>query len=91
MDLSLDLRLRDKKKQEIPRATAQSLQECLARFTSQEKLGVNEYSCSKCEGGGKEVTKQLSIKRLPPVLCIQLKVSPQTRQRGQNIMAGCLC
>lgn len=51
------------------------LQECLERFTTPEKLGVNEYNCSKCPGGnGQEATKQLTVKRLPPVLCIQLKV-----------------
>jgi len=52
-----------------------NLQECLERFTTPEKLGVNEYNCGKCSGGsGQEATKQLTVKRLPPVLCIQLKV-----------------
>lgn len=73
MDLSLDLKLRDRRKQEIPGVRVQSLQACLERFTAAEKLGANEYSCSSC-AGAKEVTKQLSIKRLPPILCIQLKV-----------------
>ncbi|KAF8424052.1 hypothetical protein EV426DRAFT_600348 [Tirmania nivea] len=51
-----------------------TLQECLERFTTPEKLGVNEYNCGKCSGGsGQEATKQLTVKRLPPVLCIQLK------------------
>ena len=52
-----------------------TLQECLERFTTPEKLGVNEYNCSKCSGSTQqEATKQLTVKRLPPVLCIQLKV-----------------
>ena len=53
-----------------------TLQECLERFTTPEKLGTNEYNCRKCSGGSvQEATKQLTVKRLPPVLCIQLKVS----------------
>ncbi|KAF8468917.1 hypothetical protein BDZ91DRAFT_656190 [Kalaharituber pfeilii] len=51
-----------------------TLQECLERFTTPEKLGVSEYNCSKCAGSTQqEATKQLTVKRLPPVLCIQLK------------------
>ncbi|RCH79525.1 hypothetical protein CU098_007098, partial [Rhizopus stolonifer] len=42
-------------------------------YTQPEKLGTNEYSCSKCGGTLQEATKQLSIKRIPPVLSIQLK------------------
>lgn len=53
-----------------------TLQECLERFTTPEKLGLNEYYCSKCLGTTQqEATKQLTVKRLPPILCIQLKVS----------------
>lgn len=76
MDLSLDLRIKDKKKQNVPGAQGaivQTVQQCLARFTAEERLGVNEYNCSNCSGP-REATKQLTIKRLPPVLCIQLKV-----------------
>ncbi|KAF8250268.1 cysteine proteinase [Wilcoxina mikolae CBS 423.85] len=74
MDLSLDLRIKDKKKLVVPgsQGIVQTVQQCLARFTATEKLGVNEYNCGKCSGP-KEATKQLTIKRLPPVLCIQLK------------------
>jgi ubiquitin carboxyl-terminal hydrolase 22/27/51 len=76
MDLSLDLRIKDKKnKLPVPggQGIVQTVQQCLARFTATEKLGVNEYNCSKC-AAPREATKQLTIKRLPPVLCIQLKV-----------------
>jgi ubiquitin carboxyl-terminal hydrolase 22/27/51 len=73
MDLSLDLRIKDKKKLLVPGGIVQTVQQCLARFTATEKLGLNEYNCDKCSGP-KEATKQLTIKRLPPVLCIQLKV-----------------
>ncbi|TPX72993.1 hypothetical protein SpCBS45565_g00311 [Spizellomyces sp. 'palustris'] len=46
-----------------------TLGECLERFTIPEKL---EYNCSHCKES-KEATKQISIKKLPPVLSIQLK------------------
>lgn len=72
MDLSLDLRLKNKKGQLGQGAIIQSLQQCLARFTATEKLD-REYNCGKCEAP-REATKQLTVKRLPPVLCIQLKV-----------------
>ncbi|KAA8913921.1 hypothetical protein FN846DRAFT_897065 [Sphaerosporella brunnea] len=75
MDLSLDLRIKDKKnKLPVPggQGIVQTVQQCLARFTATEKLGVAEYHCSKC-AGPREATKQLTIKRLPPVLSIQLK------------------
>jgi ubiquitin carboxyl-terminal hydrolase 22/27/51 len=75
MDLSLDLRIKDKKKPDgFKIDKEQTLQECLERFTSAEKLGMNEYNCSNCSGQREVATKQLSVKRLPPVLCIQLKV-----------------
>ncbi|KAI5806273.1 hypothetical protein EDC01DRAFT_639370, partial [Geopyxis carbonaria] len=72
MDLSLDLRIKDRKKAEARGAVVQSLQQCLARFTTTERLGVNEYNCGKC-AGPREATKQLTVKQLPPVLCVQLK------------------
>ncbi|KAG1602373.1 hypothetical protein G6F47_002825 [Rhizopus delemar] len=50
-----------------------TLKDCLERYTQPEKLGANEYSCSKCGYTFQEATKQLSIKRIPPVLSIQLK------------------
>lgn len=64
-----------------------TLQECLERFTTPEKLGVNDYNCGKCSGGnGQEATKQLTIKRLPPVLCIQLKVDTHTPPLSGSIV-----
>lgn len=43
------------------------------RFTKPEKLGVKEYSCSKCTKAH-EAVKRLSIRKLPPVLSFQFKV-----------------
>ncbi|KAI7863446.1 hypothetical protein BDF14DRAFT_1844329 [Spinellus fusiger] len=50
-----------------------TLMDCLDRYTQPEKLGHNEYSCSKCGNTFQEATKQLSVKRMPPVLSFQLK------------------
>ncbi|KAI8973886.1 hypothetical protein BDB01DRAFT_807992 [Pilobolus umbonatus] len=50
-----------------------TLLDCLDRYTQPERLGSNEYSCSKCGNTFQEATKQLSIKSIPPVLSIQLK------------------
>ncbi|KAK9449116.1 uncharacterized protein V1518DRAFT_394058 [Limtongia smithiae] len=68
MDLSLELR--DRKG---PSASARglTLQECLEKFTSPERLET-KYRCSFCQTS-QVVTKQLKIRRLPLVLSIQLK------------------
>ncbi|KAI8927027.1 hypothetical protein BC831DRAFT_511239 [Entophlyctis helioformis] len=50
-----------------------SLTECLDGFTLPERLGTNQYTCAACGNTFQEATKQLSMKRLPPVLAIQLK------------------
>jgi len=50
-----------------------TLGSCLRRFTKPETLGSKEYSCSKCKQTPHQVTKQLSIRELPPVLSIQFK------------------
>lgn len=57
-----------------PEATF-TLYDCLERFTKIERLGKDDYNCSKCGDAGKtaEATKQFTIKQLPPVLAIQLK------------------
>ncbi|KAK9471198.1 uncharacterized protein V1510DRAFT_216170 [Dipodascopsis tothii] len=65
MDLSLELRDRRNGSKVL------SLQECLTKFTSPEKLET-KYHCSNCSTQ-QEVTKQLLIKRLPLVLSIQFK------------------
>jgi ubiquitin carboxyl-terminal hydrolase 22/27/51 len=83
MDLSLDLRIQSKKRKLNGTAKTNGangkddegmrLEECLGRFTSDERLGKDEYTCHKC-GKQRDATKQLSIKQLPPVLSIHLKV-----------------
>ncbi|KAI9827649.1 MAG: hypothetical protein M1819_006938 [Sarea resinae] len=77
MDLSLDLWLQSKRRKinggGVGADASIRLQSCLDRFTSPEKLGSDDYTCQQCAGTQQSATKQLSIKRLPPVLCIQLK------------------
>lgn len=78
MDLSLDIRNLPKKKKSEGATSEDSqmaLQTCLDRFTGREKLGAAEYTCQNCDSGQNAI-KQLSIKQLPPVLPIHLKVPP---------------
>lgn len=71
LDLSLGLETFSKKKN--LKVTPLSLQRCL---DEEYKNGENcDYNCHKCESH--DARKQLSIKSLPNVLCIQLKVSLQ--------------
>ncbi|KAF9932025.1 hypothetical protein FBU30_009089 [Linnemannia zychae] len=79
LDISLDLRptKRNKSVSKVRGSSdnegPNSLADCLDRYTHPEKLGTNEYNCSKCGKTGQEATKQLSMKVLPPVLSFQLK------------------
>ncbi|OCK99419.1 ubiquitin carboxyl-terminal hydrolase-like protein 22 [Cenococcum geophilum 1.58] len=76
MDLSLDLRSQAKKRKldgEAAKDAVIDLRDCLERFTAREKLAAAEYTCQNCDSTQQNATKQLSIKRLPPVLPIHLK------------------
>lgn len=78
MDLSLDVRNLPKKRKVEGGGSNDGqldLRDCLDRFTGREKLGAAEYTCQKCDSG-QNATKQLSIKRLPLVLPVHLKVRP---------------
>lgn len=67
LDISLGLDVISKKKN----AKALSLKQCL---DTEYKQGEScDYACRECDS--QRATKQLSIKSLPNVLCIQLKVS----------------
>ncbi|ORX81525.1 cysteine proteinase [Anaeromyces robustus] len=48
-----------------------TLADCLNRFTIPEKIS-EKYMCTYCDSY-QDATKQLSLKTLPPVLCISLK------------------
>ncbi|KAF9434598.1 hypothetical protein BGZ76_007749 [Entomortierella beljakovae] len=82
LDISLDLRPTKRSKSGSNKIRGvnddkndgpNSLADCLDRYTHPEKLGTNEYNCSKCGKTGQEATKQLSMKVIPPVLSFQLK------------------
>ncbi|KIM33627.1 hypothetical protein M408DRAFT_326298 [Serendipita vermifera MAFF 305830] len=66
LDISLELK-------DIQNGKGVTLASCLRRFTGQEKLQPKDYVCGQCKTSAIEATKQLSIRKLPPVLCIQLK------------------
>ncbi|KAF2869136.1 ubiquitin carboxyl-terminal hydrolase-like protein 22 [Massariosphaeria phaeospora] len=87
MDLSLDVRNQGKKRK-LDSNTGEDirldLRDCLERFTSREKLAAEDYMCQNCDGG-QHATKQLSIKRLPPVLSIHLKRFEHTKSTSSKI------
>ncbi|KAI9205875.1 uncharacterized protein BJ171DRAFT_441063 [Polychytrium aggregatum] len=62
-----------------------TLVDCLDRFTHPERLGSQEYTCANCDNTPQEATKQLSIKKLPPVLGIQLKRFEHTAVSSSKI------
>ncbi|TPX32979.1 hypothetical protein SmJEL517_g04018 [Synchytrium microbalum] len=62
-----------------------TLSECLDRYTMPEKLGATEYHCIKCSTFSANATKQLSLKRLPPVLTVQLKRFEQSQAQSVKI------
>lgn len=53
--------------------TANTLAECLARFTEPELLGVSsKMHCNSC-GTRQEAMKQMSVRTLPPIVCFHFK------------------
>ncbi|KAL9934764.1 hypothetical protein V8E36_006539 [Tilletia maclaganii] len=61
----------------------QHLLTCLERYCSPEALGPQQYTCAQCGSQG-GATKQLSLYRLPPVLCIQLKRFEHEHKNGSS-------
>jgi len=65
-------------------SAAESLTACLRAFTGMEELSSDERCwCDKC-GSLQNSSKQMSIERLPNVLCFQLKRFRQTMERGKH-------
>lgn len=62
----------------------QTLVDCMRRYCAMEKLAQSDYSCNQC-GVPSQAVKQLSICRLPPVLCIQLKRFEHNTTAGAKI------
>lgn len=76
VDLSLDVQVQAKKRAMggtgVP--STPTLSGCLESYTSPEKLMAGVYNCSHCGGTPQKATKQLRIRKLPAILCMQLKV-----------------
>jgi ubiquitin carboxyl-terminal hydrolase 22/27/51 len=62
----------------------QTLTDCMKRYCASETLGQSDYSCHQC-GIGSTAVKQLSLCRLPPVLCFQLKRFEHNATTGTKI------
>ncbi|KAE8150426.1 ubiquitin carboxyl-terminal hydrolase [Aspergillus avenaceus] len=75
VDLSLDVQVQAKKRAMggVGPSATPTLSGCLESFTSPEKLNAGVYNCSGCGGSAQKATKQLRIKKLPAILCMQLK------------------
>ncbi|KAF2623363.1 ubiquitin carboxyl-terminal hydrolase-like protein 22 [Macroventuria anomochaeta] len=87
MDLSLDIRHQGKKRKinaEKGEDAALDLRDCLERFTAKEKLESAQYTCRNCDSPQNAI-KQLSIKRLPPVLSIHLKRFEHSKAQSSKI------
>ncbi|KAJ8112198.1 hypothetical protein OPT61_g5385 [Boeremia exigua] len=86
MDLSLDIRNHKKRKNNADKGeeAALDLRDCLDRFTAKEKLESAQYTCRNCDSPQNAI-KQLSIKRLPPVLSIHLKRFEHAKAQSSKI------
>ncbi|EAW06899.1 putative ubiquitin C-terminal hydrolase Ubp8 [Aspergillus clavatus NRRL 1] len=76
VDLSLDVQVQAKKRAMgggVGPSATPTLNGCLESFTSPEKLMAGVYNCSGCGNTPQKATKQLRIKKLPAILCMQLK------------------
>ncbi|KAI9787723.1 MAG: hypothetical protein M1839_000254 [Geoglossum umbratile] len=71
MELNLELQGRGGAVEAEVHGTIQDLHGCFDKFTSPEKL--NSYNCELCLATDQGATKQLTLNRLPSVLCLQLK------------------
>ncbi|KAJ5156305.1 hypothetical protein N7492_009108 [Penicillium capsulatum] len=75
-DLSLDVQLQNKKRK-LGRSTssnAGTLISCLDSFTAVEDLHADAaYHCEKCGNTPQRASKRLQIRKLPAMLCMQLK------------------
>lgn len=76
VDLSLDVQVQAKKRAMggTGVSSTPTLSGCLESYTSPEKLMAGVYNCSHCGGTPQKATKQLRIRKLPAILCMQLKV-----------------
>ncbi|EEH22268.2 hypothetical protein PABG_04479 [Paracoccidioides brasiliensis Pb03] len=87
IDLSLDVQVQ-KKKRALgggESTTTPTLDGCLQSFTSPEKLMADAYNCGGCGGTPQKATKQLRIRKLPVILCMQLKRFEHTLSVSEKV------
>ncbi|MCJ1308615.1 hypothetical protein MMC25_002268 [Agyrium rufum] len=92
IDLSLDIRHQAKKRKMDSNAKANpdsplELETCLKNFTASEKLGADAYKCRSdiCRDTHQRARKHLTIKRLPPTMCITFKRYEKTHEKKEPI------
>ncbi|MCJ1322384.1 hypothetical protein MMC15_007732 [Xylographa vitiligo] len=91
VDLSLDIRQQiRRRKVDAKASTAETpleLSTCLKSFTSPEKLGVDAYTCKsdQCENTPQRTKKHMTIKKLPPTVCIQFKRYEHNKGNPQKL------
>lgn len=65
-----------------------SLLGCLQRFVRPERLGAAEHwVCGSC-ARPQHAVKQMSVHRLPPVLCLHVKRFEHTVRSGCSLESG---
>ncbi|KAA6409092.1 MAG: ubiquitin carboxyl-terminal hydrolase 2 [Lasallia pustulata] len=91
IDLSLDLHHQAKRRKidvGLPSNEAPlELTGCLRSFTSSERLPPDAYTCKseKCQNTPQRAMKHVTIKKLPPSLCIQLKRFAHTKTNASKL------
>ncbi|EER23407.1 hypothetical protein D8B26_001512 [Coccidioides posadasii str. Silveira] len=90
MDLSLAFQVQRKKKAlhwtPGESDTTPTLNGCLESYTAPEELPASDYSCSWC-GTPQGATKQLRLRNLPVILCMQLKRFERHRSVSEKVDA----
>lgn len=77
LELSLDVQLHSKKRQmngKLHGSVTPTLAGCLQSWVTPEELIMEGYQCQGCHSYPDKLTKQLRIKQLPAMLCMQMKV-----------------
>ncbi|KAH8701690.1 hypothetical protein BGW36DRAFT_355846 [Talaromyces proteolyticus] len=87
LELSLDVQLHSKKQQMngTLHGSTPTLAKCLQSWVSPEELTMEGYQCQGCHGYPDKLTKQLRIKRLPAMLCMQMKRFEQTESETRKM------
>ncbi|RAO68887.1 uncharacterized protein BHQ10_004899 [Talaromyces amestolkiae] len=81
LELSLDVQLHSKKRQmngKLHGSVTPTLAGCLQSWVTPEELIMEGYQCQGCHSYPDKLTKQLRIKQLPAMLCMQMKRFEQT-------------